>query len=87
MELDKLNNDTDPARVSLRVRKIGVQSIQETVNSIEHVRVPVIASMHGFVIGGGIDMSSTCDIRYCAKGTKFSIKEVDIGVAADVGTI
>ena len=39
------------------------------------------------MIGGGVDISSTCDIRYAAKDTKFTIKEVDIGLAADIGTI
>ena len=43
--------------------------------------------MHGYVIGAGVDISSTCDIRFAAKGTKFTIKEVDIGLAADIGTI
>jgi delta(3,5)-delta(2,4)-dienoyl-CoA isomerase len=32
-------------------------------------------------------MISACDIRYCAKDTKFTIKEVDVGLAADVGTL
>ena len=51
------------------------------------MRVPVIAALHGYVIGGGIDMSSACDIRYASKDAKFTIKEVDIGLAADIGTL
>ena len=35
----------------------------------------------------GIDMISACDIRYCSEETIFQIKEVDLGLAADVGTL
>jgi enoyl-CoA hydratase/carnithine racemase len=49
--------------------------------------VPVIAAIHGFCIGAGVDLASACDIRLCASDAKFAIKEVDIGLAADIGTI
>jgi delta(3,5)-delta(2,4)-dienoyl-CoA isomerase len=49
--------------------------------------VPVICSIQGYCIGAGIDLSSACDIRLCTKDTKFNIKEVDIGICADLGTI
>ena len=48
---------------------------------------PVIALMHGYSYGLAIDLSSACDIRFCTKDTKFCVKEVDIGIAADVGTL
>lgn len=49
--------------------------------------MPVIAAMSGYCIGAGIDISATCDIRICSKDTKFSIKEVDIGISADLGSV
>ena len=76
----------DAARASLRFSEV-VSIMQSCVSSIERCRVPVIAALHGFVIGGGVDISSTCDIRYAAKDTKFTIKEVDLGLAADIGTV
>jgi len=51
------------------------------------VRVPVIAAIHGYCIGAGVDLASACDIRICAKDTQFTIKEVEIGLAADIGTL
>jgi enoyl-CoA hydratase/carnithine racemase len=54
---------------------------------VERCRVPVIAALSGFVIGAGVDLSSACDIRICSKDAKFSIKEIDIGMCADLGTI
>jgi len=43
--------------------------------------------MHGFAFGLGIDMSTCADIRICSADTKFAVKEVDIGLAADIGTL
>ena len=64
-----------------------VAMLQRHLTSFEKCRVPVICNLHGYVIGGGIDLSAACDIRYCSKDVKFTIKEVDIGLAADIGTI
>ena len=43
--------------------------------------------MFGYTIGAGVDLASTSDIRICSKDTKFSIKEIDIGMCADIGSI
>lgn len=46
-----------------------------------------IAVLHGISFGLAVDMSSCCDIRIASKDVKISIKEVDIGIAADIGTL
>jgi delta(3,5)-delta(2,4)-dienoyl-CoA isomerase len=43
--------------------------------------------MHGYAMGLGIDMSCCADIRLCTSDVKFAVKEVDIGLAADIGTL
>ncbi|KAK5632224.1 hypothetical protein RRF57_007938 [Xylaria bambusicola] len=43
--------------------------------------------MHGISIGLAIDLSCCADIRICAKDAKFSVKEIDIGLASDIGTL
>ena len=43
--------------------------------------------MSGYVIGAGIDISSACDIRICSADAKFTIREIEIGMCADLGTI
>jgi delta(3,5)-delta(2,4)-dienoyl-CoA isomerase len=43
--------------------------------------------MHGISYGLAIDMSTCCDVRICTKDTRFSVREVNIGLAADVGTL
>lgn len=47
----------------------------------------VITAMHGYAFGLAIDLSCCADIRIASKDTKFSVKEVDIGLAADIGTL
>ena len=61
--------------------------MKKSVSSLEEVRVPVIAAIHGYCIGAGVDLASACDIRLCTKDTQFTIKEVDVGLAADIGTL
>lgn len=41
---------------------------------------PVIAAVHGGCIGGGVDLITAADIRYCTQDAFFQIKEVDIGI-------
>ncbi|EDV29503.1 uncharacterized protein TRIADDRAFT_20308 [Trichoplax adhaerens] len=75
------------ARRAIAMR-IAVKKFQDTFTSIEKCPKPVIASIHGGCIGAGsIDMTSACDIRLCSQDAFFSIKEVDMGLAADVGTL
>jgi delta(3,5)-delta(2,4)-dienoyl-CoA isomerase len=61
--------------------------MQDAFNAIEKIPQPVIAAIHGACIGGGIDLIAACDIRLASAETVFSIKEVDIGLAADLGTL
>jgi len=60
---------------------------QNSISAVERCLKPVIAATHSAVIGAGVDLVSTADIRYCTKDCWFSVKEVDIGMAADVGTL
>jgi enoyl-CoA hydratase len=48
---------------------------------------PVIACIHGYCIGGGMDLSAACDIRVASDDAKFSVREIKIGLTADIGTL
>jgi enoyl-CoA hydratase len=61
--------------------------LQDTFNMIERIRMPVLAAVQGGCIGGGIDMISACDMRYCTADAFFCIQEINIGMTADVGTL
>ncbi|BBM99729.1 Delta3,5-Delta2,4-dienoyl-CoA isomerase [Marchantia polymorpha subsp. ruderalis] len=64
-----------------------VKWLQDAFTSFEHCRKPVIAAIHGACIGAGIDMITACDLRYCTDDAKFSVKEVDLAITADLGTL
>ncbi|KAL0959102.1 hypothetical protein HGRIS_014400 [Hohenbuehelia grisea] len=81
-------NDTaaDPARRAWELRRHIVE-FQQAVGAPERCPIPVIVAVHGLVLGLGIDIMGYCDVRYTASNASFSIKEVDIGLAADIGTL
>ena len=60
---------------------------QEALTLIEQCRKPVIAAIRGWCIGGGVDLITACDIRVAAREAKFSVREVRMGIVADVGTL
>jgi enoyl-CoA hydratase len=60
---------------------------QECFSVIDKARVPVLAAIQGGCIGGGVDLVTACDMRYCSADAFFTIKEIDIGMVADVGTL
>lgn len=76
----------DVARISWYLRNL-ISKYQETFSVIEKCPKPVIAAIQGGCIGGGVDLITACDIRYCAQDAFFQVKEVDVGLAADVGTL
>jgi len=78
--------ELDTARKAFLLRRRILQG-QESYNSIEKCPQPVIAAVHSGCIGAGIDMICACDIRICSKDAWFSIKEVDVGICADFGTL
>jgi len=52
-----------------------------------HPRMPVLAAIQGGCIGGGVDLVTACDMRYCTEDSWFCIQEINIGLTADVGTL
>jgi len=76
----------DPARSREALRRL-ILDLQDCLSSIESCRKPVLAAIQGACIGGALDMVTCCDMRYAAADTVFSVKEVDVGMTADVGTL
>lgn len=72
------------AREYLREWILGAQA---SITAIESIRVPVIAAVQGACVGAGVDIIAACDLRYSTVDAKFCIKEVDLAVVADVGTV
>jgi enoyl-CoA hydratase len=80
-----LHDDCD-GRVRENLRRL-VLDLQDTLSSLERCRKPVLAAVHGACIGAGVDLVCCADMRYAAADASFVVKEIDIGMVADVGTL
>lgn len=76
----------EPARRGERMRR-QVLALQDSFNALEEARIPVLACVQGGAIGGAVDMLCACDSRYCTEDAFFTIKETELGMTADVGTL
>ena len=76
----------DHARIGEAVYRVA-KELQGYISSLEKIRVPVIAAIQGGCIGGAVDLVTACDIRLASKDAFFCIQEINIGMAADVGTL
>ncbi|KAG8390341.1 hypothetical protein BUALT_Bualt01G0073500 [Buddleja alternifolia] len=76
----------DTGRKAEKLRR-EIKFMQRAVTAIEECRKPVIAAIHGACLGAGIDIITACDLRYCTENALFSVKEVDLAITADLGTL
>jgi len=79
-------SDDDIARKALTVYQ-NLRSYQEQFTTLETCKKPVIGCIHNACVGAGVDLITTTDIRLCTEDAWFCVKEVDMGLAADVGTL
>ncbi|GJJ08999.1 hypothetical protein Clacol_003220 [Clathrus columnatus] len=84
--LFKPSGDIDPSRKARENRDV-ILRFQACISEIENVPQPVIAAVNGYALGLAIDILAACDIRYATPSTIFSVKEVDAGLASDIGTL
>jgi enoyl-CoA hydratase/carnithine racemase len=77
-------DETVTGREQLRKK---ILDLQDCVTVFERCRKPVIAAIHGFCYGGGLDFTTACDIRVAAKDAVFSIRETKVAIIADMGTL
>ncbi len=61
-----------------------VEKIHQVCQALRELPVPVLARMHGAVIGAGLEIAAACDLRVAAEGTKFAMPEVRLGIPSVV---
>lgn len=78
--------DADEGRKREKLRRLIVD-LQDCLSSVERCRKPVLAAIHGACLGGGLALAVCCDMRYVSADAQLSVKEIDLGMVADVGTL
>ena len=76
----------DPGRMGENLRRVVMQ-LQASMSSLEEIRIPVLVAIHGGCIGGALDLVCAADCRYATEDAYFTIKETELGMTADVGTL
>ncbi len=71
-------------RMALRT---SIKTLQHTFSSIADCPKPVIAAIHGYCLGAGLNLITACDIRYASQDAVISSRETKIAIVADVGTM
>jgi len=64
-----------------------ITRLQASITAVADCPVPVIAAVHGWCIGGGVDLIAACDIRLASADAQFSVREAKIAIVADVGSL
>lgn len=74
------------ARVARRTHA-DVLRLQASITSVADCPKPVVAAVHGYCIGGGVDLVSACDVRFASADTRFSVRETRMAIVADLGSL
>lgn len=80
------DDEVDVARKGY-YHRLFILDFQQAISAVEDCDKPVVAVIHGGCLGIGIDLISACDMRIASEDAYFLVKEVDIGMAADIGTL
>lgn len=68
------------------MRRLVLQ-LQHCFTVMEQIRIPVLTAIQGGCIGGALDLICASDSRYCTEDAFFTIKETELGMTADLGTL
>ena len=70
-----------------RAGRESVLRLQHAITAVARCPKPVIAAVHGYCIGGGVDLIAACDIRLASADAVFSVRETKMAIVADLGSL
>lgn len=82
--LGKMTTGTVLAQQRLELM-LQIRQMQSGFQKMHESPKPVIAAVHGWCIGGGVNMIAAADIRLCSRDAKFSLREAKLAITPDIG--
>ena len=70
-----------------RSGRTEVLRLQDAITAVARCPKPVVAAVHGYCIGGGVDLIAACDIRLASADAVFSVREAKMAIVADLGSL
>ncbi|HEV3264594.1 MAG TPA: crotonase/enoyl-CoA hydratase family protein [Acidimicrobiales bacterium] len=70
-----------------KAARASILELQASVTSVAECPLPVIAAIHGYCIGGGVDLAAACDIRLASSDALLSVREAKVAIVADLGSL
>ncbi len=64
-----------------------IKRLQRACNCLADASTPVLAAVHGWCIGGGLDLIAACDLRYASADARLSLRETRMAMVADLGSL
>lgn len=77
---------TSTARARLNFQET-LRRLIDCFSALDEARFPVICAIQGGCVGGALDLATACDIRVCSADAFFTVQEIAIGMAADLGVL
>ncbi|HEY9029200.1 MAG TPA: enoyl-CoA hydratase-related protein [Burkholderiaceae bacterium] len=78
--------DTSSARRRLAFQT-QLRRLMACFDVLDAARFPVVCAVQGACVGGALDLAAACDLRVCTADAFFTVQEIHIGMAADLGVL
>jgi len=65
----------------------SLKKLMDCFTALDEARFPIVCAIQGACVGGALDLATACDIRICSADAFFTVQEISIGMAADLGVL
>jgi enoyl-CoA hydratase len=83
---DELALGTKTARERLSFQQ-SLRKLMDCFTALDEARFPIVCAIQGGCVGGALDLAAACDLRVCSADAFFTVQEISIGMAADLGVL
>ena len=79
-DVNEFRGASDPGEVELEIGRAHA-----VINRLEELRLPTVAVIHGFCLGGGLEVALACQMRIAIEDARFGFPEVMLGLHPGLG--